>query len=61
MDSSTGMSSGATTCPLRNRASFVTPGMIWVRSWQSTCPTASRVSISFMNLASPNDKNGNAV
>ena len=36
MLSRTGMSSSATTWPLRKRASFVTPGMICVMSWQST-------------------------
>ena len=48
MPSSTGMSSGATTWPLRNRASLYWSLMIWVRSWHSTWPTASSVRISFM-------------
>ena len=52
MESSTGMSSGWMTCPLRKRAPLNSPGMIWVISWQSTCPAASSVRISFI-LSSP--------
>ena len=44
---STGISSSATMWPLRNTASFVTPLIICVISWQSTEPTASSV---FINL-----------
>ena len=50
MLSSTGMSSSVTTWPFRNRASLVTPGMIWVISWHSTWPTASVVLTSFITL-----------
>ena len=50
MESSTGMSSSVTTWPLRNRASLYWSLMIWVRSWQSTWPTASSVLMSFMFL-----------
>ena len=48
MDNNTGMSSSVTICPFRNRASLVTPRMIWVMSWHKTWPTASSVLISFM-------------
>ena len=48
IESSTGISSGCTTCPLRNTASLVTPLIICVRSWQRTLPTASSVRINFM-------------
>ena len=47
MDRSTGISSSVTTCPLRNLGPLLTPGMICVMSWQSTCPAASSVLISF--------------
>ena len=46
------MSSGVTTWPLRKTASLVTPGMIWVMSWQRMWPTAFWVSMSFMVTAS---------
>ena len=48
MDSSMGMSSSRTTCPLRNWASLYWSLTIRVRSWHNTCPTASTVLICFM-------------
>ena len=50
IESSTGMSSSVTICPLRKRGPLLTPGMICVMSWHSTWPTASSVLIHFMRF-----------
>ena len=46
------LGSGAMIWPFWKTGPFLIPGMIWVISWQSTCPMASSVRISFIKTRS---------